>query len=179
AHGTRIRAGAFPALAGGLPAHRTTDARLGLHEVFGPPGARLARELAAGPTATEHRAAVEAFLRERLPDGGPGPQALLASEIVQALLAEPTATTRIADVARRFGLTTRALQRLFRHHVGLTPKQVLTRSRQHEAVERVVAGAEPAAALALELGYADQAHFTNAFRAATGASPGRYARRVP
>jgi len=175
ANGTRLRAGALPALAaGGLPAHRTTDRRLTLVEAFGPDGARLGRAL-AGATSAEHRAAVEAFLRERLPGAGPDPQALLAARMVDALLAEP-ATARVGAVAARFGLSPRALQRLFRHYVGLTPKQVLQRSRAHEAVERVAAGDRPPAELALELGYSDQAHFTNAFRAATGRSPGRYGR---
>jgi hypothetical protein len=142
ARGTRIRAGAFPALAGDLPARRTTDARLTLDEVFGAPGARLAAELAEpGLTVAQHRATVEAFLRARAPETLDAP-ALLAGRIVDALLAEPTGATRIDDVAARFGLTTGSLRRLFRHHVGLTPTQVLTRSRQREA---------------LELGYADQA----------------------
>jgi AraC-like DNA-binding protein len=173
ARGTRIRAGAFPGFAGGMQAWRVTDRRATLAEVFGPAGAALACALpdATGP---EHRTAVEAFLRERLPDR-PDPQAELAGRVVDALLAEPT-VARVADVAERFALSPRALQRLFRRYVGLSPKAVLTRSRLHEAVERVAAGEQPRAELALELGYADQAHFTNAFRLGVGRSPGRYGR---
>jgi AraC-like DNA-binding protein len=175
--GTRIAAGMWPTVAGGMAAHRLTDRNLGFAEAFGAAGGdRLRRALHAAPTPAARRAAVEAFLRERAP-AAPDPDALLAGRIVAVLLAEPTATTRVADVAARFGLAPRALQRLFRAHVGLTPKQVLQRSRLHEAVERVVAGdGASRAELALDLGYADQAHFTNAFRAATGRSPGRYGR---
>jgi AraC-like DNA-binding protein len=174
--GTRITAGMFPAIAhGAMPAHRTTDRNLTLAEAFGPAAARLAGAMRAAASPAEHRAVVEAFLRARRP-ADPGPQALLAGRVVDMLLAEPTAPTRVAEVAARFGLSPRALQRLFRHYVGLTPKQVLQRSRLHEAVERVSTGAQPRAELAVELGYADQAHFTNAFRAATGRPPGRYGR---
>jgi AraC-like DNA-binding protein len=172
--GTRIAAGMFGALAEGeLPAHRTTDRNLGFGEAFGSDGDRLAREL-PGLDPEAHRRRVEAFVRERAP-AVPDPQALLAGRVVATLLAQP-AVTRVADVAARFGLSSRALQRLFRHYVGLTPKQVLQRSRMHEAVERIAAGDGPPAGLALDLGYADQAHFTNAFRDATGQPPGRYGR---
>lgn len=174
ARGTRLRAGSLAgwAAATGLEAWQLTDRRLTLAEVFGPDGAALAADLPT-MTAPEHRAAVEAFLRARLP--APDPQAELAATVVDALLAEP-AVTRVAEIADRFGLSPRALQRLFRRHVGLTPKQVLQRSRLHEAVERVAAGDQDRAGLALDLGYADQAHFTNAFRAGVGRPPGRYGR---
>ena len=33
---------------------------------------------------------------------------------------------------------------------------------------------DPAAELAYDLGYADQAHFANSFKQATGRPPGRY-----
>jgi AraC-like DNA-binding protein len=174
--GTRIRAGLFGQLTGGAPpAHALTDRVLSFAEAFGPcDGARLAAALRAAPTPAAHRAAVEAFLRPRVPERL-DPAALRAAAVVDALLAEP-AQARVGDVAARFGLSPRALQRLFRAHVGLTPKQVLQRARLQEAVQRVAAGDVPRAELALELGYADQAHFTNAFRAATGRPPGRYGR---
>jgi AraC-like DNA-binding protein len=53
---------------------------------------------------------------------------------------------------------------------------VLQRSRLDEAVERVAAGEEDRAGLALDLGFADQAHFTNAFRLGVGRPPSHYGR---
>ena len=55
------------------------------------------------------------------------------------------------------------------------PKWVLQRDRVHEAAERMVA--DPGldlAWLALDLGYADQAHFSSDFRARTGRTPSAY-----
>ena len=80
-------------------------------------------------------------------------------------------------MAARHGVSVRTLQRLFRRWVGVSPKWVLQRFLLQEAAERVdEAGAEDAAATAVELGYYDQAHFINDFRAAVGRSPRRYAR---
>jgi AraC-like DNA-binding protein len=152
--------------------HRHAPARreLTAGEVFGPEGDALADAL-TGASADEHIAIVEAFLRARLP--APDPRADAVAAIVDHMLAEP-ATARVADVAARFGLSPRALQRRFRHYVGISPKAVLQRSRMHEAVERVEAGAEDGAGLALDLGYSDQAHFINDFRTLVGRPPTRY-----
>jgi AraC-like DNA-binding protein len=74
------------------------------------------------------------------------------------------------------GLSARALQRLFRRHVGVGPKWTLRRFRIHEAAERLAGGAPVDwAALAQELGYCDQAHFIRDFKAQVGRSPGVYA----
>jgi AraC-like DNA-binding protein len=172
--GTRIGAGLF-AEVGDVPAHALTDRTLAFAEAFGPDGERLERALAEAPGAEEHRAAVEAFLRRRW--RGEDERARLANRICVAVIEDPEpGRASVAAVAERHGLTTRALQRLFRDHVGLTPKQVLQRARLHEAVERVAARSEAPADLAYDLGYADQSHFTNAFKHATGKPPGRYER---
>jgi AraC-like DNA-binding protein len=170
--GTRLRAGTYPGFTG-RPAWPLVDRQLPPHDVFGPAGGALACTLARDLDPDEHVEAVEAFLRARRPDRDP--RAEIAMRIVDEMLAEP-ASARVGDIAARFGLSPRALQRLFRHYVGVSPKTVLQRSRMHEAVVRVSRGEEEGAALALELGYSDQAHFINDFRATVGRSPSRYAR---
>jgi AraC-like DNA-binding protein len=169
--GTRLRAGSFPGFTG-LPAWPLVDRQVPAEEVFGPAGKALAQAV-AGATPEEHVEAVEEFLRERLP--APDPQAETAMRIVDGMLAEP-ATARVREIAARFGLSPRALQRLFRHYVGVSPKTVLQRSRMHEAVVRITSGEGDGASLALDLGYSDQAHFINDFRETVGRSPSRYAR---
>jgi methylphosphotriester-DNA--protein-cysteine methyltransferase len=59
--------------------------------------------------------------------------------------------------------------------VHVTPKWVLRRVRLHEAAERMADGGGDWAALALDLGYFDQAHFSNDFKAVVGRSPAEYA----
>ena len=73
-------------------------------------------------------------------------------------------------------MTARSLQRLFADYVGVSPKWVMRRARLHEAAERADSG-EPVdwAALASDLGYADQAHLTRDFTVTIGVPPARYA----
>ena len=73
----------------------------------------------------------------------------------------------------------RMLQRLFATYVGVSPKWVIQRYRLHEAAEQLASGASIShSALALDLGYTDQAHFVHDFKAVVGTSPAAYARAV-
>jgi AraC-like DNA-binding protein len=95
---------------------------------------------------------------------------------VARTMREGPAELRVADVAARHGVSVRTLQRLFRRHVGVSPKWVLQRYRLHEAAERMAAGeATDLASLAQDLGYFDQAHFGNDFRRYVGVPPSAYA----
>lgn len=89
---------------------------------------------------------------------------------------------RVDDLARRLGTSTRGLQRLFAEHVGIGPKWVINRCRILEAAELAATGpaGDPPewAALAVELGYSDQAHLVRDFTAAVGTPPDRYARET-
>jgi len=89
---------------------------------------------------------------------------------------------RVAQLAEVSGLTERRLQRMFADYVGVSPKWVMRRARLHEAALRAEAGGAAAvnwAALAAELGYADQAHLTRDFTATIGVPPTRYAAGDP
>ncbi|MFO0615703.1 MAG: helix-turn-helix transcriptional regulator [Polyangiaceae bacterium] len=73
------------------------------------------------------------------------------------------------------GVSVRPLQRLFREFVGGTPKWVIRRLRLQEAAARIERGDRTLTEVAAELGYADQAHLSRDFRAATGRSPRAFA----
>ncbi|MGW5052394.1 AraC family transcriptional regulator [Actinokineospora sp. NPDC004072] len=93
-----------------------------------------------------------------------------------AAIAEDRGLTRVDELAERFGRTVRSVQRLFNEYVGVGPKWVIRRYRMHDAAAKVDAGgAVDWAALAADLGFSDQAHFSREFRAAVGISPARYA----
>jgi AraC-like DNA-binding protein len=95
-------------------------------------------------------------------------------ELHAAMLRDP-GLTRVEDLCAHAGYSPRTLQRLFREYVGVTPKWVLDRIRLHEAAERMADGHHDWAALALDLGFFDQAHFIKAFKAVVGRSPAAYA----
>lgn len=115
----------------------------------------------------------ESLLFSALPDRDP--VAEQAARIV-ALIMSDSSLRRVDQLASACGLSVRGLQRMFGDYVGVSPKWVMRRARLHEAASRADGG-EPVdwAALALDLGYADQAHLTRDFTATIGVPPSRYA----
>ena len=142
-----------------------------------PGAATLEAELLAGGDDDEQRDAVERYLRGRQVD--PDPRCADVNAMTDALVGNPD-IRRVADVLPLFDIGERALQRLFREYLGVTPRWVLRRARLHAAAERVVALAmegstQTWADVAIDLGYVDQAHFIHDFKAATGETPARWA----
>ena len=83
----------------------------------------------------------------------------------------------VEALARHGGLSVRALQRLFRAHVGVTPKWVVMSYRLHDLIERLTDDEVPDwAAVAADLGYFDQSHLIGDFRRVFGMPPAEYAR---
>lgn len=122
-------------------------------------------------------AALEAWLHARL-RRPLDPKVTLAAGLVERATSEPELRT-VDALARAGGLTVRPLQRLFRDYVGASPKWVLRRERLRTAALRLEQGLTVSLAdLAAELGYADHAHLTRDFRAATGRAPADFARAV-
>jgi AraC-like DNA-binding protein len=114
------------------------------------------------------------FLEERV--GTVDPRVEQANALVDAILTTP-AITSVEDLARISGMNFRALQRLFREFVGVSPKWVIRRYRLHELIARLQSGEELHwAALAQELGYFDQAHLIRDFRMVVGRAPEEYRR---
>lgn len=152
-----------------------TDQVLPLEAAFGPAGAALEAEvLRCGDEVLAAVSALEAFLVARLPP--PDPKAQLARSLVARILADRSLTQAEA-VARQAGLSLRSLQRLFNEYVGVSPKWVIQRYRLHDAMEELE-GARPVdlPALALSLGFYDQAHFIRVFKAFLGRTPTGYLR---
>jgi AraC-like DNA-binding protein len=118
---------------------------------------------------------VEAFLLRHLPDDDPRVrQAVAAVE----LIAQDNAVPRVERLSGELGLSMRGLQRLFAEYVGIGPKWVIRRYRLHEVTARMAAGGMIGwAALAADLGYADQGHFIRDFKSMFGESPTSYAQR--
>ena len=115
----------------------------------------------------------EALLLSVLPERDP--LAEQAAALVARITDDP-GLRRVDQLAASSGMTPRTLQRLFADYVGVSPKWVMRRARLHEAAERADSG-EPVdwAALASDLGYADQAHLTRDFTVTIGVPPARYA----
>jgi AraC-like DNA-binding protein len=83
---------------------------------------------------------------------------------------------RVEQVMQHSPWSARTTQRVFRRYVGVPVKWVLCRYRlQQAALEIESRPGMDHADLAISLGWYDQAHFINDFRAMLGTTPGEYA----
>lgn len=95
-------------------------------------------------------------------------------ECLRERAAAPPTTSELAGMVN---VHPSHLIRAFRQRYHTTPGEYVRRVRVEEAQRRL--SNDPGLSigdLALELGFADQSHFTRVFRAQTGASPGTYRR---
>ncbi len=143
--------------------------------LFGPAASQAqAAVMADGADDDAMIAAASGLLRERRP--APDPVVDQVAGLVGRITEDP-ALRRVAQLAEVSGLPERKLQRLFSDYVGVSPKWVMRRARLHEAALRVEAdgaGSVDWAALAADLGYADQAHLSRDFTTTLGVPPSRY-----
>jgi AraC-like DNA-binding protein len=100
-----------------------------------------------------------------------GAAGLAANEVCR-IAEERDDVVRVADLADEVGTTTRSLSRLVRDRVGVSPKWLIECRRLQRAAMSLYARPDThLAALAGDLGYADQAHFTRRYRQVLGETP--------
>jgi AraC family transcriptional regulator len=80
----------------------------------------------------------------------------------------------LGELARAFGCSPFHLSRTFHRTAGLSLRAYVGRLRARRAADRLAGGVRDLTELALELGYADHSHFTNAFRQEWGVPPSRF-----
>jgi AraC-like DNA-binding protein len=83
----------------------------------------------------------------------------------------------LEDASKASDVSLFHLIRLFQKHLGLTPYAYLTQIRIAKSRELLRLG-KPVAQVALDVGFADQAHFTKRFKQLTGTTPALYARSM-
>jgi len=187
AFGVRFTAGGFRPF-WQAPISQLTDRVVPAARLFGPRAEKTRQAIMGDFDASEAVDAVdavdafddarmigfaEALLHSVLPERDP--LAEQAAALVSRITDNP-GLRRVDQLSAEAGMTARSLQRLFADYVGVSPKWVMRRARLHEAAARADSG-EPVdwAALASDLGYADQAHLTRDFTVTIGVPPTRYA----
>ncbi len=173
--GIKFRPGAiFPLL--NAPLTTLTDKSIAAATLFGPSTSAVGQAiLALNDPPTMIGMATELMLAHQPPLDE---TAKRAANMVDRIMHD-RAMTQVTDVATAFGVSQRTVQRIFQFYVGVTPKWVITRYRLHDAAEQLASGDDvKLATMAQELGYFDQAHFINAFKATIGLSPTEYMRQA-
>jgi AraC-like DNA-binding protein len=136
----------------------------------------VAQRILAGSDVPAMVEALESYLLALDPEPDPVVEEVRA--LVQ-LAEEDRGITRAEQLADRGAMSLRSLQRLFTDYVGIGPKWVIARWRILDAAA-AAHGGDPVdwAALAVELGFTDQAHLTRAFTAVVGTPPATYERHA-
>lgn len=172
--GVKFRAGGFGAFTG-LDVGAYSDTSVPASEIF--PGVDALSEAVLATTDQERRRdLIEDFLVAAQRATGDDTAYRQVLTIIEAMEHDPD-LTRVDQVTDRFDIPIRTLQRLFRRYVGGSPKWVLRRYRLQDGAHLLADGrTSDLAALAVELGYFDQAHFSNEFAKEIGMPPLEYAR---
>ena len=145
-------------------------------EVFGADFPALEASVLRAQSPTKMMSCTEDYFRARLPAKDENVNFL---NQLLSRIASDRSITRVAHLLPIAGGTVRRLQRLFNQYVGVGPKWAITRYRIHEALERVHENkVKDWVSLALDLGYADQAHFIRDFKALVGTTPLLYQTRA-
>lgn len=173
AFGVKFKPGAFYPFVR-RPVSEYTNRTIALNEIFGTDAITLECEILA---LEDDRAMVETaerFLCERSPEYDQ--KITVINDIIQTISTD-RAIIKVDNITERLGIEKRWLQRLFQTYVGVRPKWVIQCYRLHEAAEQLAQGTiEDWPALALNLGYFDQAHFIKDFKAIVGKTPAAYVR---
>lgn len=123
-----------------------------------------------GTSPVQRLAQIERHLLERMQDEALDP---LIQRLTQTVYS-PDFHGDTARLARDLGVTLRTLERRCLAASGLSPKTLARIFRFERAAERLRSEDTSLADIAMELAYADQAHFSREFRSLAGQSPHRF-----
>lgn len=134
--------------------------------------------VATASTPQDRARAADALVADRLRENPPSAAHLLANAVLDELRSRAYRRTG-TPLAEHFAVSERTIQRALSATLGIGPKQAARRIRLQEVARAIaVHGDDDLAGIAVQLGYADQAHLTSDFRAATGLTPGAYRRQL-
>ena len=179
--GVKFHPGAWTALTG-IPASDLTD-RVAPAASTMPVADGLADlPLSAHESRDALCAAVAEAIRQRPADQEANDERYAVARGVARAATDP-AITRVQQLAAFAHVSVRALQRLTKDYIGVTPKWLIMRARVHDALAVLHTGGdngsvEPLDELAARLGWFDQSHFIRDFRAIVGQSPAAYVEQL-
>jgi AraC-like DNA-binding protein len=157
-----------------VPGPELVDQRIPLREIWGPKTNQLQDQL-GDCSVPQCIAQIESCLIDQLYTQPKSQPLLNSTQRVLSWAEQQHGNVRIDDLADLAGLGARQFRRVCLELTGLTPKQLCRALRFREAVAQLMNDDRlGSATIALDLGYYDQAHFINEFRAFSGLTPSEY-----
>ncbi len=130
----------------------------------------LHERIVEAPDTTEKVIVAERYLREKIVNIK-ARNVRLIGECLHRISQSPLYT--LSDMAARFEISHRQMERIFLDHVGVSARVFQKISRFNTALRLIPASAS-LTTIGYESGYFDQAHFSRSFKEHTGYSPGTY-----
>jgi AraC-like DNA-binding protein len=171
--GARLRPGAARLLLGEVPASEVRDAQPALTELWGSDALRLTSRIAEESDPWRIAHLISEALRARTTRFAPDPVAIAVADALDR--PRPPA---ISVMARGLGFSERQLRRRVIAAVGYGPKTLEQIMRFHRTAALADTGPDWAR-IAVEQGYADQAHLSRQVRRWSGKAPTELVVRTP
>lgn len=158
----------------GFPVSTLTDSTLGIDEIWKHNSEILRERLLEIPGIKEKFSIVESFLIEIMAEADEPPPVL---RLISHQLQSSAHNLRIKEAAFQFGISHKHLIRLFKKHIGLTPKQYQRIHRFQHILELIPDINADFSRLLDSTDFYDQAHFNREFKAFCGMAPQEYLHR--
>lgn len=160
-----------------LPMDELANRVVALDDLLGARVRELVEQLGNSGDWTERFARLDRWLLARLAEA---PQPAPTARAALAAIERSGGDLSIGALAAREGVSRKRLIQLCRETLGLPPKRLARVVRFERAFALMTRRPdESLAAIALDSGYSDQAHFNRDFRAMTGATPGTIFDQLP
>ena len=134
----------------------------------------LYAQLSEARTWDERIGLVESFLIQRLSLAERGFDKVAMVNAIMHELRQDHFFDNIENVAARYGISSRYLQKLFLQYTGLTPKLYSKINRFQNSLRLVTKKDASLTSIAYDCGYFDQSHFIREFKSFTGYTPSGY-----
>ena len=145
-----------------------------LSSVMGQPVQELHSRLLDTDSTLEQIELVETFLLSRLSRFKAKLEKVILVQKVMSEMKQESFFDNIANVAAKYGITSRYLQKIFINYTGLTPKLYGKINRFQNSLVLLAKQNSSLTSVAYECGYFDQSHFIREFKSFTGVAPSAF-----
>jgi len=150
------------------------DQIIDLTSVLGKPVEGFYDQLIETPSIASRIALIDKFLINRLSHfDGKMDKITLIKRVINEITCDDF-SDNMENVAMRYGITARYLQKIFLQHTGLTPKLYSKINRFQKSLVLISRRNLPLTTIALDSGYFDQSHFIREFKAFSGMTPSSF-----